>query len=226
MKPDRAVQVYANGKDAEPSVVSDAVLSGAYARPYIIDTRVTSPTIGVHFCAGGATPLLGLPAQELANQHVSLEEIWGREAAIIHERLITSPSPEAMFQTLEQALLKRLTDPGEEFGATNQAVEIFATSDLSAKSVRESMGFSAKRFIRLFQDSVGLTPKLFCRVQRFQRVLDELAPRPCHDWAQLALHSGYYDQPHLIHDFREFAGVTPADYKPTRPDHKNHMPLP
>jgi transcriptional regulator GlxA family with amidase domain len=82
----------------------------------------------------------------------------------------------------------------------------------------------------LFSDRVGLTPKLFCRLLRFQRaraVADEIAAPA---WAQLASLCGYFDQAHLIKDFREFTGLTPAEYvRQRRPGEflkENHALIP
>ena len=109
----------------------------------------------------------------------------------------------------------------------SDAIEKFTVSPNSARvrEVSDSTGYSAKRFIRLFHDNVGLTPKMFCRVQRFQTVLDQIGGGRQMEWASIALCSGYFDQSHLIRDFREFAGVTPRQYKPVAEDRKNHLAL-
>jgi AraC-like DNA-binding protein len=78
--------------------------------------------------------------------------------------------------------------------------------------VLRETGLSERRFIEVFHEQVGLTPKAFCRVRRFQRVLKSVHGAREVDWAQVALDCGYYDQPHFIHDFRGFSGLTPAQY--------------
>ena len=79
------------------------------------------------------------------------------------------------------------------------------------KLTREA-GVSDHRFIDVFRSEVGLSPKLFHRVQRFQRVLIQVRRLPEPEWEQLALEAGYFDQSHLIRDFRAFSGFSPADY--------------
>ena len=57
-----------------------------------------------------------------------------------------------------------------------------------------------------------MTPKLYCRLARFQRLLRSIQKRKTVDWADAALNSGYFDQAHFNHDFREFSGITPTEY--------------
>jgi AraC-like DNA-binding protein len=89
----------------------------------------------------------------------------------------------------------------------------------------DKAGFSQRRFIQLFDQQVGLTPKLFFRVSRFQRAVLTVHNAGEVDWAGLALDCGYYDQAHFIHDFQAFAGITPTTYLVQRSEHLNHVPL-
>ena len=95
----------------------------------------------------------------------------------------------------------------------------------AVSEVTDQVGLSSRRFIEVFDSEVGLTPKLFCRIQRFQH-----AKRLAHqsddiDWADLAAMSGYYDQSHMIRDFEEFSGLSPSAYLKDRGPHLNHVPL-
>jgi AraC-like DNA-binding protein len=72
---------------------------------------------------------------------------------------------------------------------------------------------------------VGLTPKRFARVRRLQRILDAAARNVNVDWAEAAVEHGYYDQAHLINDFRELTGITPTAYRPRAAHERNHVPL-
>ena len=89
----------------------------------------------------------------------------------------------------------------------------------------DRIGYSQRHFNQLFADEVGLTPKRFLRVRRFQRVIASVAGRESVDWADLALRCGYYDQSHFVHDFRSFSGLTPAAYLSHRTPHLNHLPV-
>jgi AraC-like DNA-binding protein len=95
----------------------------------------------------------------------------------------------------------------------------------SIAAVTDRTGFSARRFIDLFEREVGLTPKLFCRVRRFQKVLQTIQSGCAIDWAGIALNCGYYDQAHFIHDFRAFSGINPSTYLAAHTPHLNHVPI-
>ncbi|WP_420917122.1 helix-turn-helix domain-containing protein [Dictyobacter halimunensis] len=93
------------------------------------------------------------------------------------------------------------------------------------QAIASEVGLSQRHFIQVFGEAVGLTPKLFCRVQRFQALLRSLEyGRPVH-WAEAALNCGYYDQAHCIHDFQAFSGLTPSTYLSSRGQFHNHVPL-
>jgi len=88
----------------------------------------------------------------------------------------------------------------------------FDNSHAVVRKLARNAGLSARRFIDVFNCEVGLKPKLFNRVQRFQRVLARVYRIPAPNWGQLALEHGYFDQSHLIRDFLAFSGSSPADY--------------
>ena len=89
----------------------------------------------------------------------------------------------------------------------------------------ERIGLSPRRFIQVFREEVGLTPKLFCRIRRFQEVLGLIGRGQHVEWAEVALACGYFDQAHFIHDFRAFSGLNPKAYLAHRGEHLNHVPL-
>jgi AraC-like DNA-binding protein len=77
----------------------------------------------------------------------------------------------------------------------------------------------------VFRDETGFTPKVFCRIRRFQQALGRMENRKSVEWANVALDCGYFDQAHFIHDFRAFSGINPSSYLAHQTRHRNHVPL-
>lgn len=209
-----ALRIYESSQSGECRRFSGALVSGPYEAGFFTDTTEEAAVIGVHFKPGGAFPFLGISADELADMHLDLGTIWGRTASETRERLCAARSRDQQFRLLENLLLSRLRRPLEHHPAVALALEGFSKDNTRAvvrKLAREA-GYSDRRFIDLFRVEVGLKPKLFNRIQRFQRVLAHAHRTIISDWGQVALHCGYFDQSHLIRDFLAFSGVTPADY--------------
>jgi transcriptional regulator GlxA family with amidase domain len=104
------------------------------------------------------------------------------------------------------------------------ALEAFERNgpDVRVRDVARRVGLSQRRFIQVFAAEVGLTPKLYARVKRFQRARALVRGTAPPDWAQLAVECGYFDQAHLIRDFRAFAGLTPEEYLRHRSEYVLH----
>ena len=191
---------------------SGAVVSGAHGHGFT-PAEETS-IIGVHFKPGGAFPFLGLPAGELADTHVDLETLWGPSAVRLREHLYEARTSAERFRLLQEALLTRLSDRVETHYATSAAIEMFGTHQ-ARPTVREAakyLGLSQRRFIEVFKAEVGITPKLFSRIQRFQQTRTFIQQNLSPNWATVALDLGYFDQSHLIREFLEFSGFSPTEY--------------
>jgi AraC-like DNA-binding protein len=204
-----------------------ALLVGAQSEFFVIDTAEQACVIGVHFKPGGAFPFFKLPASELHNQHVSLDLLWGRGACEVRERLLEASTPEDKFRILEESLLAHSAKPLLRHPAVSYALREFGNrrDTPSIADVTGQIGLSSRRFIDVFSDEVGLTPKLFCRVRRFQKVLRSIGTGGEVDWTDVALACGYFDQAHFIHDFRAFSGLSPTAYVAHRTEHLNHVPI-
>jgi methylphosphotriester-DNA--protein-cysteine methyltransferase len=204
-----------------------AVLSGARANCFVIDTCQQERVIGIQFRAGGAFPFFRMPACEVEGESFALDDLWPVRAGEIRARLLAAESVDTMFAILERCLLDQLVRPLELHPAVTYALQQFRSPahSSSVAAVTARIGLSPRRFIQLFHQQVGLTPKTFSRVRRFQRVLCSIHAKREVDWAQLALDCGYYDQAHFIHDFQAFSGLTPSTYMILATPHLNHVPL-
>jgi AraC-like DNA-binding protein len=204
-----------------------AALIGPRTQCFAIDTASEDCVVGIQFQPGGTFPFFCEPASEVANQSAPLECLWGSAAGEIRAQLLATDSPDAMFAILERKLLTLLVRPLELHPAIQfaRAHICRAPHVATVSGVMDRIGLSQRRFIELFRDQIGLTPKAFCRVRRFQRVLDTVHRRSAVDWAQVALDGGFYDQAHFIHDFQGFSGLTPSAYLAAATEHLNHVPM-
>ena len=191
--------------------------SGTHREYLVIDALPASSMIGAHFRPGGAAQLLGLPAGELAGRVVELDAVWGNHVWDWRERILEATGARAKFKLLEQLLLERLAAARkrrERPRGLGWAVDRFLREPhvQNIRDVSQALGLSHKHFIELFQREVGLTPKRFCRIRRFQQVLRQIHRRKRVDWADVATSCGYFDQAHLINEFTGFSGLSPSRY--------------
>jgi AraC-like DNA-binding protein len=207
--------------------LENSLLSGPQTKPMVIDPVSIGPIVGAHFRPGGATAIFGHTARDFRNLDVPLEDVLSKRACRIQEELQSASSPHECLASLEHFLTRSALLAKDQHPAVSLAVEEFHLP-FPVRRIRdlvEESGVSQRRFIELFTDHVGLTPKLYARIQRFQRTLRRAAGTKSVDWASLACDNGYSDQAHLIREFREFAGLRPSEYQPRWPGQPNHVPL-
>jgi len=185
--------------------------------------------LGISFRPEGVFPFLGFPPEELHNLGITLADLWGQERASRLLCLLDDAKAVARkFQVLERWLLQSADRPLQHHRAVAFAMREFS-SDAGLRSsaqVAGKLGFSQRHFIELFRSEVGLTPKLFCRLQRFRKVIKTVQNLTNVDWADLAVSHGYYDQAHFNHEFQEFSGFTPSEYLALRTPYVNHLRIP
>jgi AraC-like DNA-binding protein len=208
-----------------------AGLSGPRSESFIIERRDSDCLLGVHFKSGGAFPFLRCAYGELHNSNATLAELWGeKKARRLVELLYEAGSVEQKFDILERWLMWIADRPLDHHPAVVFALQTFGQDPglFTSEEVAKHVNMSQRRFIELFRDEVGMTPKLFCRVQRFQNVIHAIEHKSEAevDWIDIALSHGYSDQSHFIHDFRGFSGLRPTEYLPLRTNSLSHVRIP
>jgi AraC-like DNA-binding protein len=170
-------------------------------------------TLLVRFRLGGAHPFFGRPLSQLTDQYVPLPDLWPLER---RAQLEAAEGPDAVVRaTLAslQATLERddAYDP-QSARAVRRAVRLIAeAADLPrVPQLAAALGISERQLRRGFDHTIGLSPKQYLRVVRFRRALHAARSAARPDWAAIAELTGYFDQAHLIGEFRELSGVTPS----------------
>src|SRR5581483_3016610 len=186
LKEDQTRMYRASGDVLAMTAAPGAVLSGAATRFCLIDTAEQECVAGVAFRPGGTPVFFPNPAHEMCDADVPLELFWGRHATSeLRDRLLEARGAEARLDVLESALLLAWTTRGLH-PAVRFALHTFEMSPETARIglVAERVGLSAKRFIGHFKTSVGMAPKQYCRLLRFQRALGA-AEKGCRvDWTR------------------------------------------
>ena len=209
----------------ECAATSGSILSGVATRYQIIDTSEQEHVVGVSFRPGGTLPFVREPAHHLQDADVPLDALWGAgETARLRDDLLAAADGEAALDVLEAALRRAWGERAVHPAVAYAVGDFRRHADVArVAAVTGRIGMSRRRFAERFEAEVGVTPKRYCRLLRFQAALRRAhVDRPL-SWTDVALASGYYDQPHFIRDFQAFSGLTPTAYHAARTAFANHV---
>lgn len=189
-------------------------LAGLLVAPLVIESPAArSRVLGVRLRPAGAFSLFGVPLHELTGGTVDLRDLVGSEARRLGERLDEASSHEARLLLLGRWVAERLADrPGTDPRVAYAVSEIErAGGKVPIADLLSRVAASPKRFTSLFEEQVGVKPKLFSRITRFRGLAAALRAG-AGSLSRLALAHGYYDQSHMNADFTEFAGISPGRF--------------
>jgi AraC-like DNA-binding protein len=163
---------------------------------------------------GTPESLLGGPASTIAHRIVPLDDLWGAAAARrLVDRLSGARDTDGAAAILETAIADRLAAGDARCGRSRLAVEAAARlTGASVSAVAADLRMSERHLRRIFREAVGVSPKVFTRLARFHRALRAARGRGRPNWAGIAAAAGYYDQAHLVAEFRSIAGATPRAF--------------
>lgn len=186
-------------------------VAGLHETYTVTETAGSQAGVELRLSPPGAYRLLGQPLAGIANRSVALDDLLGRWATDLPARMQDAATWEARFTALDAALGERLRDadgPDQEIVQTWRQLARSGGRTAIA-TLAEELGWSPRRLIARFREQVGLPPKPAARLLRFQRASEEIAAVDAPVWCALAQRHGFYDQAHLINEFRAFAGDTP-----------------
>ncbi|WP_437954713.1 helix-turn-helix transcriptional regulator [Sorangium sp. So ce119] len=187
-------------------------VAGPRTRALFKDATGVARAVMLQFKPGWSAPLLGVAANALTDRIVPLEEIWGRPGSDLCQELLAARGLPEVLDRLSHAIDLRTHQASEPASArlARRAVRLLEGDEVRVESVAERLGVTARHLRRAFTESVGIGPKDFARSVRLQRAVRRAATSK--DWAHIAVDAGYYDQAHLIADFRELVGLTPGAF--------------
>lgn len=169
-------------------------------------------TVTARLRLGAAEAVLGVPAPAMAGRIVALEALWGDAATRrLLDRLAGAPDTVDAAAILESAIAERLAMADGRRARARLALDAAdKLTSANVYAVAGDLGVSERHLRRVFRETVGVSPKAFAKLTRFHRALRAAREDDGHaSWASIAAAAGYYDQAHLIAEFRAIAGVTP-----------------
>jgi AraC-like DNA-binding protein len=200
----------------------DVWYSGLHQGPIDTEAPHGNALLGVAFSAHGAFPWLGERMEGLSDRIIALADALGDGALRLRERLLNTSSLQERFTCVERWLLERLKPRAIIHPAVRWAVDKLAASGgrMPIEELASQTGFTRKHLGNLFRQQVGLSPKALARVHRFRGALQLLdRAKGQVPWSELAEQCGFYDQSHLVNEFRRFTGLSPVELaRRDRPD--------
>jgi AraC-like DNA-binding protein len=173
--------------------------------------RGTVDGFAILFQPSALSLLFALPAQEFTDQDFDAEQVFGAVIAHFHERLADCRTFEERISVANQFLLPRALGAPPRDGIAAAATDVLRKAGgARIPAMAERAGLGLRQFERRFVQQVGVRPKLFARVARFEAALDRMARSPHGSWTEVAHRFGYYDQMHMVHDFSRFTGEPPT----------------
>lgn len=199
----------------------DGIFLGVSTRPVTVDPTQVRSVVGALLKPAGVFAVFGIGAHELRDRAVALGDICPTDARCLVDRLGGYQARLAPASELDAWIAARCPPVDDAVRQVTQVASRLSEGCSVAEAI-ERAGASRSSIIRRFATHVGITPKTYARLARFQRVVGELSVGSA-DLAQLAVRAGYFDQAHLSHEFRRFAGRPPGAYRPRSADEPNHM---
>jgi AraC-like DNA-binding protein len=190
----------------------DVCIAGPRTRALFKNATGVTRAVMLQFKPGWSEQLLGVAASELTDRIVQLEDLWGRPGGDLCSEFLAARSLPEMLDRLSHAIALRAHQTFDPASArlARRAVRLFEGDEVRVESVAEQLGVTARHLRRAFTESVGIGPKDFARAVRLRRAVGMAATSK--DWGSIAADAGYYDQAHLIGDFRELVGLTPGAF--------------
>ena len=226
--PDCTVEIYFNLGPAGRRVFDESIegalprrrawVVGPHAAPLLIEKEIVDcDLVGVRLNAGTVEQLLGIPPAEIRDSVADLEDLWGATTIDLLREQLQSCAPAARLDVVDRAIRERFarfTARRENALARHLAASMMQQTSID--SLARAHGMSHRRVIELFDRHFGLKPKMLQRIRRLRRVLRHIHADQRVSWTEIAWSCGYFDQAHLINDFRDQTGITPAKYAASR----------
>jgi AraC-like DNA-binding protein len=234
---DTPKKLYAGDTAPEAVDFRRAWISGMHLKPIVIEAQPGASMLVIRFQPGAAHAFLRHAADAMTDSVFTFEDVVGRAATSLRDRLLEAPSAAAKIAAAEAWLWEQVPEGPEVDPVVTYLSERLRQPGTRVAALAEETGYTTRHVLSLFRRWIGVTPKQYARIRRFQQVLASLAqpggydpaldgerlPEP--DWATLAMELRYADQSHFVHEFRAFSGMTPGAYIAAYRGLENYLPI-
>jgi AraC-like DNA-binding protein len=219
--------IYDNNSLKEIQACHNVWASGVRTEPITIPAGNNSRMMVIMCKKGMAYAFFPFPMDELSDCVLDADLIWGTSFAHLREKLFETKEIRQMFQVAEDFLIRNFLGSSVLNPCVQYALNeiIHRPDQVSLSRLNERIGYSQKHFIGMFKGQVGVTPKAYLRIMRFQKAINEIERSGRISWTDLSQDCGFYDQAHFINDFKLFSGFTPEQYLKQKGDLVNYVPV-
>ena len=200
-------------KNSSKNIEPNLVICGQQTSYYDLSLSGKTSMILIVFKPHGVKSFFNFPITELLNENLSLRDLLNNETIELEDKLFNSPNNRQRITLLENFLIKRLIH-NNEFERVEHALKIIENSkgQIKAQDIAHEVCLGIKQFERTFSKYVGINPKKYASIVRFQNVIQMRRKYDNSSMFQLAFDNGYYDHAHFIHDFKNFTGLSPKEF--------------
>ena len=190
-----------------------ALFIGPSCESLLLRPGRNSAVLGVRFRPGGASHFLKVPMAQMNGRIVEFSDLFSASAKELEERVVLGKDSRIRVEIMRKFLQDRLMDRSSD-SVVSAAIRLIDRNlgQVRLRDIAHLLDVGERRLERHFHESIGLSPKHFARIVRFQNSLKILRSNTQSNLADVAFHSGYFDQSHFIREFKEFAGLSPANY--------------
>lgn len=200
-------------KNSSKYIEPNLVICGQQTSYYDLSLSGKTGMILIVFRPHGVKSFFNFPITELLNENLSLHDLINNESIELEDKLFNSPNNRQRITLLENFLIKRLIH-NNEFERVEHALKIIENSkgQIKTQDIAHEVCLGIKQLERTFSKYVGINPKKYASIVRFQNVIQMRRKHKNSSMFQLAFDNGYYDHAHFIHDFKSFTGLSPKEF--------------
>jgi AraC-like DNA-binding protein len=225
---DQERYVYDNDTSEVLQTCQVSWVSGIFDEFISISSLNQTELMAVRFKPGGLFPFIDSDVHYMKNRIIPSIDLFGSEINTLRKDIIKVNDPLKKISLFEQWLKKVKNNMNKDHNPKIMAAMKMIINDPSAQQIKtlaSKSGYSNKHFIQLFKKEIGVTPKIFQRILKFNQIIPKIQNKEKLSWTSISHECGYFDQAHFIHDFKKFSGFNPTSFLDESFDRLNFFPM-